>query len=179
MIYKYCPFCGSKLVLRNSWDEGEVPYCSHDDKMFFDLPKPCLVVAVIKENKILLLKQSYIYKNSKVLLSGYIGINETVEEAVCREIKEESGIEVNNVKYLGSDFVKDKELLMLTYMAKYKEGELCKSSEVEFLEWVNIENALEQMQEDKIGQKIVKKVLRELDNKKIKAFKTIENSYEL
>ena len=36
--------------------------------MFFDTPKPCIMVAVIKDDEILLLKQSYIYKNSKVLL---------------------------------------------------------------------------------------------------------------
>ena len=48
MKFKYCPLCGEKLELKNSWDEGMIPYCSKHDMMFFDLPKPCIVVAVIK-----------------------------------------------------------------------------------------------------------------------------------
>ena len=46
MKFKYCPLCGEKLELKNSWDEGMIPYCSKHDMMFFDLPKPCIVVAV-------------------------------------------------------------------------------------------------------------------------------------
>src|SRR3712207_7200331 len=90
MIYKFCPICGNKLELRDSWDEGYVPYCPVDDKMFFDLPKPCIVVAVLKEDKVLLMKQSYIYKDSKVLISGYVDIGEEVEDTVIREVKEET-----------------------------------------------------------------------------------------
>ncbi|SHF17878.1 NAD(+) diphosphatase [Clostridium fallax] len=171
MKFKYCPLCGNKLEIKDSWDEGGVPYCPKDDKMFFDTPKPCIVVAVIKNQEILLLKQSYIYKNSKVLVSGYVGIDETAEETVYREVKEETGIEIENIKYLGTDYVKGKELLMITYMANYKDGDINKSSEVEWLDWSHIEDALCEMPEDEIGQKIVRKVLDEMNYKGEKAFR--------
>lgn len=159
MKYKFCPLCGRGLEEKYSWDEGGVPYCSHDDVMFFDTPKPCIMVAIVKEDEILLLKQSYIYKNSKVLLSGYVGNNETAEEAVCREVKEEAGIDINNITYLGSDYVKDKEILMITFMADFVAGEIKKSTEVEGMGWSKLEGALEQMKEDLIGTRVVKKVL--------------------
>lgn len=171
MKFKYCPLCGRKLVEKFSWDEGGVPYCEYDNIMYFDTPKPCVIVAVIKDNKILLLKQSYIYKNSKVLVSGYVTNGETVEETVYREVKEETGIIVGDIKYLGSDFLESKEILMLTYMANYVEGEISKSSEVEWVEWSNIEDALCQMSEDIIGQKVVKKVLKEIGYVGDKAYK--------
>ena len=161
MIYKFCPICGNKLELRDSWDEGYVPYCPVDDKMFFDLPKPCIVVAVLKEDKVLLMKQSYIYKDSKVLISGYVDIGEEVEDTVIREVKEETGITVNNVRYLGSDFVEPAELLMLTFRADYLEGEILKSDEVEWVNWVHIKDALPQMTEDKIGKRVIRKILDE------------------
>lgn len=159
MKYKFCPMCGRKLEEKYSWDEGGVPYCSHDDIMFFDTPKPCIMVAIIKEDEILLLKQSYIYENSKVLLSGYVGHKETAEEAVYREVKEEAGIEIRNIKYLGSDFVIDKEILMITFMADFVSGEINKSAEVEGIGWTKLSNALEEMKEDIIGTKVVRKVL--------------------
>lgn len=161
MVYKFCPICGSRLELKNSWDEGDVPYCPRDDKMFFDLPKPCIVVAVVRGDKVLLMKQSYIYKDSKVLISGYVNIGEEVEDTVIREVKEETGITVNNVKYLGSDFIESSELLMLTFRADYLDGEILKSDEVEWVNWVNIKDALSQMTEDKIGKKVIRKILKE------------------
>lgn len=159
MKYKFCPICGRELEEKFSWDEGGVPYCSHDDMMFFDTPKPCIMVAIIKEDEILLLKQSYIYENSKVLLSGYVGNNETAEDAVYREVNEEAGIEISNIRYLGSDYVVDKEILMITFVADFISGEVKKSAEVEGIGWTKLSNALEEMKEDVIGTKVVKKVL--------------------
>ena len=163
MKFIYCPLCGGELVDKDSWDEGTVPYCPVDNIMYFDTPKPCVVVAVMKGKEILLLKQSYIFKNSKVLVSGYVTNGETVEETVYREVKEETGITVDEIKYLGSEYLPSKEIIMLTFMAKYVEGEINKSSEVEGVEWGNIDDALCQMSEDEIGKRVVRKLLKEIN----------------
>lgn len=160
MEYKYCPYCGKKLIPKYSWDEGYVPYCDVHDEMFFDTPKPCVVVAVVRDKEVLLLKQSYIFKNSKVLISGYVGQNEFVEEAVVREVKEESGIDVKDVEYLGSDYIKDKDIVMLTFKSKYVGGEIKKSDEVEDIGWVLLDDAEKQMEEDRIGKNIINKILK-------------------
>lgn len=159
MNFKFCPICGRELGEMFCGDEGNVPYCAYDDELFFNTPKPCVMIAVIKEDKILLLKQSYIYKDSRVLVSGYIGIDEKAEDTVYREVLEEASIEIKEVEFLGTDYVEGKEILMLTYLAKYKSGNLKKSKEVEELGWVKLSEALESMKENFIGQRVVKKVL--------------------
>ncbi len=171
MRYKYCPICGTELIEKYSWDEGGVPYCPIDDMLYFDTPKPCIIAAVIKGNQILLLKQSYIFKNSKVLVSGYVTNGETVEDTVRREVKEETGITVGEIKYLGSEYLPSREIIMLTFMAKYESGEIEKSEEVEWASWSNIEDALCQMSEDEIGKGIVKKVLDEMGYAGNKAYR--------
>lgn len=171
MKFKFCPICGDKLVEKYSWDEGGVPYCESDDIMFFDTPKPCVIVAVIKDNKILLLKQDYIFKNSKVLVSGYVTTGECVEETVKREVLEETGITVEEIKYLGSEYLDKREILMLTFMAKYESGEIKKSDEVDWANWGNIEDALCEMKEDEIGKRIVRKVLKEIGYEGTKAYR--------
>lgn len=175
MKFKYCPKCGSELIEKYSWDEGGVPYCPIDNIMYFDTPKPCVVVAVIKDNNILLLKQSYIFKDSKVLVSGYVTNGETVEETVYREVKEETGIIVSNIKYLGSEYLPSKELIMLTFMADYLEGEINKSDEVEWVDWGELENALCEMKEDEIGKNVVRKVLKEIGYDEEKAYRCENN----
>ncbi|WP_027626648.1 NAD(+) diphosphatase [Clostridium lundense] len=170
MKFKYCPKCGKELIEKYSWDEGGVPYCPVDDIMYFDTPKPCVVVAVLKDNNILLLKQSYIFKNSKVLVSGYVTNGETVEETVYREVKEETGITIGDIKYLGSEYLSSKELIMLTFMANYVEGEINKSDEVEWVDWRELENAIYEMEEDEIGKNVVRKVLSEVGYTEDKAY---------
>lgn len=162
MKFSYCPICGRKLEIRDSWDEGGVPYCPVDDIMFFDTPKPCIVVAIVKEREVLLLKQNYIYENSKVLLSGYVTNGENVEQTVHREVFEEAGLTIKDLKYLGSQYLDTKEIVMLTFMAHYDSGEISKSPEVDWAEWISLDSALGEMAEDEIGKKIVKKVLNEL-----------------
>ena len=171
MKFKYCPLCGRELIEKFSWDEGGVPYCAVDDIMYFETPKPCVVVAVMKGKEILLLKQSYIFKNSKVLVSGYVTNGETVEDTVYREVKEETGIIVGDIRYLGSEYLASKEIIMLTFMAKYVEGEINKSSEVEGAEWQNIDDALCEMNEDEIGKRVVRKLLKEIKYKGEQAYR--------
>jgi len=169
--YIYCPICGMKLIERDSWDEGAVPYCPVDDVMYFDTPKPCVVVAVLKGNEILLLKQSYTFKNSKVLVSGYVTNGETVEDTVHREVKEETGITVGEIKYLGSDYLASKEIIMLTFMAKYVEGDIKLSPEVDCANWENLDDAICEMSEDGIGKRVVRKLLKEIKYKGDKAYR--------
>lgn len=163
MKFKYCPMCGKELEEKYSYDEGGVPYCVVDDVMYFDTPRPCIIVAVIRENMLLMLKQNYTFKNSKVLVSGYVSTGEVVEETVIREVKEETGIIVRQPKYLGSYYLDSKEIIMLTFMAEYESGEvIAESGEVDWAGWISIDGALSEMDEDKIGKSVVKKVIEEM-----------------
>ena len=136
----------------------------------------------------------YIEKNDKYLMlyrnkkendlneGKWIGVGgkfeerESPEECLVREVKEETGITVKDIKYLGSDFVKGKELLMLTYLAYYESGEIEKSTEVEGAAWYNIEDALCELNEDSIGKRVVKKVLKEIGYEGTNAFRCEGNN---
>ena len=159
MKYEFCPICGRKLEKKISGDEGIVPFCPQDDYFYFDTPSPCIMVAVIKDDEVLLLKQSYIYKNSKVLISGYIGIDEKAEDTVYREVLEETSIEIENIKFLGTDFIQGRELLMLTYSATFKSGTIKTSKEVEEAGWVKISEAFEKLGENEIGKRVLRKAI--------------------
>lgn len=179
MKYKYCPICGRELEEKYSYDEGGVPYCPKDDIMYFDTPKPCIIVAVVKDDKILLLRQSYIFKDSKVLVSGYVTSGEIIEDTVLREVKEETGITVKDPKYLGSYYLDSRDIIMLTFMAKYVDGEIVKSDEVEWVDWSKLEDALCEMSEDKIGKNVVKQVLKEIGYDKEEAYRCEDNNCKL
>ena len=52
---------------------------------------------------------------------------------------------------------------MITFMADYDSGDIKKSDEVVGIEWVNINDAISQMEEDKIGKRVVKKILESMN----------------
>ncbi len=86
------------------------------------------------------------YPNTWILPGGGIDFdNETAEEALIREINEETGLNVKNIK--PHIFITDKEpnkkgvetyYVHLVYLAEYDSGEIKAGDDVEYLEWIPI-----------------------------------------
>ena len=95
MIEKYCSECGNKLELKALDNEGIIPYCKRCNE--FKFPKYSVAVSMIvineENNKILLIQQYN--KPVYILVAGYVNKGESLEEALKREIKEETGMEVD------------------------------------------------------------------------------------
>ena len=58
------------------------------------------------------------------VLAGFADIGESLEECAKREVYEETGIKIKNVKYFGSQAWPFPDSLMIAYTAKYKSGEI-------------------------------------------------------
>jgi NAD+ diphosphatase len=62
-------------------------------------------------------------------LAGFVEPGETLEQAVVREVKEESGIAVKNIRYFGSQPWPFPHSLMIGFIANYASGEISPSDE--------------------------------------------------
>ena len=128
----------------------------------FQTPKLDTRAAIFKNGKILLVKEK---AGVWSMPGGWVDVNQSIKTNTEKEVKEEAGIDITNIEYLGSDYVKDKEILMITFMAEYVSGEIQKSCEVEGMGWTKLSKALEEMKEDVIGTKVVKKALDKISKK--------------
>lgn len=92
-LYKYCPKCGAKNLLKGKVD-GLL--CEKCDLEFFINPKPCCAAMIFNKNKKLLLTKRGInpYKGFWEFPGGFIKCGETAEEGLKRELKEELEIDL-------------------------------------------------------------------------------------
>lgn len=96
---RYCGRCGQKM----RHDEKErMMYCDACGQMEFPKIAPAVIVAITNGNKILLSKYADRDYKKYALIAGYTEIGETVEETVHREVMEEVGLKVKNIRYYKS-----------------------------------------------------------------------------
>lgn len=136
MRFRHCPDCGAILSARNLGDEIDVPWCDKCGKPWFEMFSTCVIGLVCNSrNEVLLQRQAYISTKYMNLVSGYMKPGETAEGTMRREIEEETGLEVESLRYAGSWWFARKDMLMLGFIAKVHDGEPHPSVEVDSAEW--------------------------------------------
>lgn len=135
MTFEYCPKCGHKLEDTICGDDM-CKVCPSCKKHYGSSPFPVIAALVVNENnEILLLKQNHITAEKWTVITGYMVDGETVEEAVAREVKEETGQTLLKYKYVSSYYYEPKQLIMLGFIVYVKSSDFASSQEVDDLKW--------------------------------------------
>ena len=143
MRFTYCPDCGTKLILREIGDEGLVPWCENCRKPLFDMFSSCIIVLVVNEfEEAALLRQNYLSTQYHTLVSGYMKPGETAEECTRREVLEEIGIELEDLRFVATYWFGRKDQLMIGFIGRAKKAPMKLSSEVDEARWVKVEDAI-------------------------------------
>ena len=96
---KYCGTCGS--ITSHSKAERSL-VCENCGRTVYPRIYPAVIVGVTNGEKILLTKYAHRNMSFYALIAGFTEIGETLEETVAREVKEEVGIKVKNIRYYKS-----------------------------------------------------------------------------
>ena len=96
---QFCGRCGHKLV----HDKNErMMRCTACNNQVFPKIMPAVIVAVVWEDKILVTRYKGRSHKEYALIAGFTEIGETAEETVAREVMEETGVKVKNIKYFAT-----------------------------------------------------------------------------
>ena len=143
MRFSYCPHCGTKLTTRPAGDDGDVPYCKQCKKLLFDMFSTCIIALVVRDdNKVALLEQNYMSTEYKVLVSGYMQPGESAEECAAREIKEELGLDIYDLRLKKTIWFEKKDMLMVAFIARTHNDNFVLSGEVDSAGWYDPSQAL-------------------------------------
>lgn len=115
---RYCPMCGIPTV-QVSPIAKRCPECRQE---FYPRISPAVIVLIKKEESILLVHARNFRGTFKGLVAGFLEPGETLEECVHREVMEETGLRIKNLKYFGSQPWPYPSGIMIGYSAEYESG---------------------------------------------------------
>lgn len=99
--FQYCPACGSNSFFESGEYSKKCEVCGFT---YYDNPKAATVAVITNEKGELLVcrRAKEPAKGTLDLPGGFTDIGESAEEGVIREVKEETGLDVKEVKFLFS-----------------------------------------------------------------------------
>ena len=151
--HQYCGRCGSKTYTMEGERAKKCPKCGHAS---YPVLSPAVITAIIKDNKILLAHNRSFRGNMYSLIAGFAEPGETLEECIKREIKEEVGLHIKNIKYFGSQPWPFPNSLMIGFTADYESGEISEDGEeIISAGWYDVNNLPELPSEMSIARKII------------------------
>ena len=118
-LHRFCGVCGKKLIAGTNDESLLCPECS---AIYFPQIAPAIIVAVERDGKLLLAKNARNRNGMFGLVAGFVGAGESLEDAVRRELAEEVGIEVDNIRYQGSQPWPFPNSLMVGFSARWQSG---------------------------------------------------------
>ncbi len=96
---RFCAQCGARTIAMSSeWGRR----CSACNYSHYPHIHPCVIVLIRRGRELLLTRKTEWPAGRYSLVAGYLDFGECLEEAVHREVLEETGVRVNNVRYIGS-----------------------------------------------------------------------------
>jgi NAD+ diphosphatase len=131
--HQFCGACGTPTRLSESDRSRECPECKIP---MYPRLSPAMIVAVERGDEILLGRSAHFPPGIYSVLAGFVEPGESAEEAVVREVHEETGIVVRDVRYFGSQPWPFPNSLMLGFTAQYESGDIVtENDEIEDAAW--------------------------------------------
>jgi NAD+ diphosphatase len=139
---RFCNRCGSPTLPEEA---GHVMGCTNPSCAAKHFPRtdPATIMLVHNGDYCLLGRQSSWPEGMYSTLAGFVEPGESLEEAVFREVKEESGVEVKNIHYFGSQPWPFPQSLMFGFIAEAATKEITRGAELEDVRWFHVSEARE------------------------------------
>lgn len=113
--HQYCGACGANM---HPDTLNRAVVCDVCHNMVFPTISPAIICAVLNKDKLLLSKYAGREFKDYALIAGFCEIGETLEECVRREVKEEVGLNIKEIRYFGSQPWPYSQSLMIGFTAK-------------------------------------------------------------
>ena len=116
----YCGCCGHPLSFHTPISK----LCPNCHREIWPKLSPAVIVLIRRADEVLLVQSRSFKKDYYGLVAGFVETGESLEEAVHREVREETGLEIDGLRYFGSQPWPYPRGLMIGFTANYVSGNL-------------------------------------------------------
>ncbi|NEQ24062.1 MAG: NAD(+) diphosphatase [Microcoleus sp. SIO2G3] len=119
--HQFCGHCATPMIQLPDERAKRCPKCG-----LVNYPRlsPAMIVLVSRGEEILLARAHRFPTGMYSVLAGFVEPGESLEETVVREVREEVGVELKNIRYFGSQPWPFPNSLMIGFMAEYAGGSI-------------------------------------------------------
>ena len=117
----YCGRCGAPTVMKPGEFSKVCPACS---LTVYPRISPVAMVLISRGDEILLARGAHFKPGVFSAIAGFVEAGETIEQCAIREVREEVGIEISNLRYFQSQSWPFPNSLMVAFFADYSGGEI-------------------------------------------------------
>ncbi|WP_018989896.1 NAD(+) diphosphatase [Aromatoleum toluclasticum] len=137
LTHRYCGRCGTATEPHAGERSRVCPGCG---MVHYPRLAPAMMALVRRGDELLLARSPHFPEGMFSALAGFVEPGESLEQTLAREVREEVGIEIANVRYFGSQPWPFPHSLMIAFVADYAGGELAlQADEIEAADWFTID----------------------------------------
>ncbi|MBS01267.1 MAG: NAD(+) diphosphatase [Gammaproteobacteria bacterium] len=119
--HRFCGRCGEAMKVHQKDRAMVCPRCRNT---CYPRLSPSIITLVHREDEVLLARNQRFPEGMYSTLAGFVEPGESIEHTLRREVREEVGVEVQNIRYLGSQPWPFPNSLMLGFHAEYAGGDI-------------------------------------------------------
>ena len=131
--HRFCGRCGTLTSIKPDEFAMRCPACN---LLAYPRISPAVMVLVRRGNDLLLARSPHFRPGIFSALAGFVEAGETIEHCAMREVREEVGVEITNLRYFRSQPWPFPDSLMIAFFADYVGGEITPDpKEIEAAAW--------------------------------------------
>jgi NAD+ diphosphatase len=158
--HRYCGRCGTPTEHRTHERARVCPACG---LVHYPRISPAVMGLVRRGSEILLARSPHFPEGMYSALAGFVEPGETLEETLAREVREEVGVEIENLRYFGSQPWPFPNSLMIAFVADYAGGEITpQPGEIEAADWFAIDRLPRLPHRVSIARRLIDATLQEI-----------------
>ena len=161
--HQYCGRCGTPTVAKT---EERVRVCPACKLSAYPRVAPAIMALVQRENQLLLARSPHFPAGMYSALAGFVEPGESLEQCLAREVHEEVGVRVNNIRYFASQPWPFPHSLMIAFVCDWQSGEVTpQETEIEEAKWFEVLQLPKLPSKISIARRLIDAVCQEMVRK--------------
>ncbi|HET7633233.1 MAG TPA: NAD(+) diphosphatase [Burkholderiales bacterium] len=158
--HQFCGSCGAPMTTRR---DERARVCSGCGRVAYPVVSPAMMVLITRGRELLLARKASFPPHRYSALAGFVEPGETLENTVIRETREEVGVEIDHLRYFGSQPWPFPHSLMVAFVAEYAGGEIRPDGlEIEAAQWFDADHLPQLPPRISISRRLIDTVAAEL-----------------